>query len=56
VLALLFTPQQTKYFGGLATQFKQSGFFATYERSEDFVHRISWFFLFVFFQSSFFLR
>jgi len=55
-LALLFTPQHTKYFGGVATQFKQTGFFASYTNSEHFVHRTSWFFLFIFFQLSLQLR
>jgi preprotein translocase subunit SecG len=55
IVALLLNPQQTKYFGGLATEWKQFGFFVTYKRAENFVYFLSWICMLFFFQASFYL-
>jgi len=52
-LAIFLTPQQTKYFGELATGFKQVGFFTKYQTAENFVYVFSWIFLLAFFWFSF---
>jgi len=55
LVALFLNPQQTKYFGGLAIDFKQFGFFTKYQTAENFVYTFSWLFLSIFFRCSFVL-
>ena len=53
IVAVFLNPQQTKYFGGLAIEFKKIGFFIRYQTAENFVYWISWFFVILFFTFSF---
>jgi len=54
-LSFFLTPQQTKYFGGLAIQLKYVGLFSKYQTSENFVSVFSWVLIFLFFVLSFLL-
>jgi hypothetical protein len=55
ILMFFLNPQQTKYFGGLAIEFKNIGLFIKYKTSENFVYFISWIFMLFFFHMSFLL-
>jgi hypothetical protein len=52
-VAIFLNPQQTKYFGGLAIELKQAGFFSKYKTAEFFVYIFSWCLIGIFFQLSF---
>ena len=52
-VAIFLNPQQTKYFGGLAIELKQAGFFSKYKTAEFFVYLTSWVFIGIFFRLSF---
>ena len=52
IIAIFLNPQQTKFFGGLAINFKQTGFFIKYKTAENFVYFLSWIFMVCFFQVS----
>ena len=54
-LSFFLTPQQTKYFGGLAIQLKYVGLFSKYQTSENFVSVFSWGLICLFFVLSFLL-
>jgi len=54
-VALFLNPQQTKYFGGLAIQLKQVGFFSKYKTAEYFVYVVSWLLIGIFCKYSFLL-
>jgi hypothetical protein len=54
-VAIFLNPQQTKYFGGLAIELKQAGFFSKYKTAEFFVYFASWVFIGTFFRFSFLL-
>lgn len=53
IVSLFLTPQQTKYFGGLAVVLKQAGFFSKYSKSERTVYILSWIFILIFFSNSY---
>ena len=55
IVAIFLNPQQTKYFGGLAIEFKHIGLFLRYKTAEHFVYVLSWIFMISFFQASLFL-
>ena len=52
-VAIFLNPQQTKYFGGLAIDLKQAGFFSKYKTAEYFVYFASWMLIGLFFLFSF---
>jgi hypothetical protein len=54
-VAIFLNPQQTKYFGGLAIELKQAGFFSKYKTAEFFVYFVSWILIGTFFRFSFLL-
>jgi hypothetical protein len=53
IVTLFLTPQQTKYFGGLAVVLKQAGFFSKYGKSEKTVYILSWIVIALFAQLSY---
>ena len=54
-VAIFLNPQQTKYFGGLAIDLKQAGFFSKYQTAEYFVSFASWLLISLFFFFSYVL-
>ena len=52
ILAVFLNPQQTKFFGGLAIDLKQTGFFLKYKTAENFIYFLSWLFMICFFKAS----